>query len=57
MCLNIKICKFLVSNITNCHPLEVVGRSRETQFQVGDNLNEIARERLRCTDMIMNSCI
>ena len=37
-CLNIKICKCLVSNQTN-HPLEVVGRGSETQLQVGENLN------------------
>ena len=42
MCLNIKICKFLVSNETNMsnfHPFQVVGRDSETQLQVGDDLN------------------
>ena len=38
-CLNIKIYKFVVSNLynmSNCHPLEVVGRGSETQIQVGE---------------------
>ena len=42
MCLNVKICKCLVSNYTNMiyfHPLEVVGRGSETQLQVGENVN------------------
>ena len=44
VCLNIKICACLVSNLTNMrdfHPLEVVGRGSETQLQVGENLNEL----------------
>ena len=42
MCLNIKICKYLVSNFkneSNVHPLKVVGRGSETQLKVGENLN------------------
>ena len=42
--LNINICKLLLSNITNMsnfHPLEVVGRGSHPQLQVGDNLNKI----------------
>ena len=44
VCLNIKyyIYKCLVSNqtqISNFHPLEVVGRGSETQLQVGEKLN------------------
>ena len=42
MCLNIKIYKYLVSNETNMsnfHPLEVVGRGSDAQLQVGENLN------------------
>ena len=27
--------------MSNCHPLEVVGRGSETQLQVGENLNKI----------------
>ena len=41
MCLNIKICKCLVSNEThmgNFHSLKVVGHGNETQLQVGENL-------------------
>ena len=30
------------TNITNFHPLEVVGRGSETQLQVGENLNLLA---------------
>ena len=44
MCLDIKICKCLVSNqtnICNLHPLEVVCRGSETQLQVGENLNDL----------------
>ena len=44
MCLNIKICKCLVSNETNMsnfHPLEVVSRGSETQLQVGENVNDL----------------
>ena len=26
-------------DMSNCHPLEVVGRGSETQLQVGDKLN------------------
>ena len=40
MCLNIEICKYLVSNLTNMsnyHRLEVVSRGSETQLQVGRN--------------------
>ena len=40
--LNINICKRLVSNETNLdnfYPFEVVGRSSETQLEVGENLN------------------
>ena len=40
--LNIKISKCFVSNQTNMsnfHPLEVVGRGRETQLQVGEIKN------------------
>ena len=29
--------------MSNFHPLEVVGRGSETQFQVGENLNKITR--------------
>ena len=42
MCLNIKICKCLVSNKTNRSnflPHKVVGRGSETQLQVGENSN------------------
>ena len=43
MCLNIKICNFLVSilkiNVSNFHPLEIVGCGGESQIQVGENLN------------------
>ena len=39
MCLNIKICKGLVSNMSNFHPLQVVCRGSETQLEVGKNLN------------------
>ena len=45
MSLKVKICKCLASNLTNMsnfHPLEVVSRYRETQLQVGGNLNLIA---------------
>ena len=44
MCLNIKICKYLLSsqiNMSNFQPLEVVGRGSETQLQVGENLNKL----------------
>ena len=44
MCLNIKICRCLISNLKNMnnfHPLEVVGRDSETQLQVGENLNKL----------------
>ena len=27
--------------LSNFHPLEFVGRGRETQFQTGENLNKI----------------
>ena len=40
VCLNIKICKYLVSNepnMSNFHPGEVVGRGSETQLQIGEN--------------------
>ena len=40
VCLNMKIYKCLVSNainISNYHPLEVVRRGSDTQFQVGEN--------------------
>ena len=43
-CLNITICKYLVSNstnISNFHPLEVAGRGSETQLQVAENLNKL----------------
>ena len=44
-CLNIKIFKCLVTNIkinmSNFHPLEVVGRGSETKLQVGENLNKV----------------
>ena len=39
-----KICKYLVSNQTNMsnfHPLEVLGRDSETQLQVGEKLNNL----------------
>ena len=41
-CLYIKICKcfiFLKINMSNFHPLKVVGRGSDTQLQVGENLN------------------
>ena len=44
MCLNIKICKGLVSNypnMTNFQPLEVVVRDSETQPQVVENLKKL----------------
>ena len=31
----------LKKNMSNFHPLEVVGRGSETQLQVGENLNKI----------------
>ena len=34
--LNIKMCKCLVSNYVNFHPLEFVGRDSVTQLQVGE---------------------
>ena len=30
-----------LTNISNFHPLEVVGRGSETQLQVDENLNKI----------------
>ena len=42
MCFNIKICRCLVSNLTNVgnfHPLEVVERGSETQLQLERKLN------------------
>ena len=42
MCLNIKICKLLISyetNMSHFQPLVVVDRGSETQLQVGENLN------------------
>ena len=42
VCLKIKICKCLISNLTNMsdfQPIEIVGCGSETQSQVGDNLN------------------
>ena len=44
MCLNIRICKCLVSNKanrSNFHPLEAVGRISETQLQTADILNDL----------------
>ena len=41
-CFAFTVIKRLVSNstnISNFHPLEVVGRGSETQLQVGENLN------------------
>ena len=39
----IKIYKWFANlpNMSNFHPLEVVGRGSETQLQVGENLNKI----------------
>ena len=42
MCLNIKIIKCLVlklTNMSNFHQLEVVGRGSETQLQVSEKLD------------------
>ena len=44
VCLNIKIYKYLCSNLTNMsnfQPLEVVGRVSGTQLQVANNLNKL----------------
>ena len=44
VCLNINICKCLVSNYTNMsnfQPLQVVDRDSETQLQVAENLNPL----------------
>ena len=30
--------------MSNCHPLEVVGRGSETQLQVGENVNYITKQ-------------
>ena len=40
-CANITICKCLVSiyNMSNFHPLKVVGRGSETQLQVDENVH------------------
>ena len=43
MCLKIRICKYVCSNLTNMsnfQPLEVVGRGSETQLQVAENLSK-----------------
>ena len=34
---HINICTSLITNVSNLHPLEVVGRGSETQLQVGEN--------------------
>ena len=42
-CSNIKISKYFVwnyTNMSNFHPMEVVGRCSETQLQVCEYLNE-----------------
>ena len=42
MCLKIRISKCSVSNqtnVSNFHPLEVVGRGSDAQLQVDENLN------------------
>ena len=31
------------TNMSNFHPLEVVGRGSETQLQVGENLNKLTQ--------------
>ena len=44
VCSNIRICEYFVSketNVSNFHPLEVVGRGSETQLQVSENLNKL----------------
>ena len=35
-----------LSNMSNFHPLEVVERSSETQFQVGENLYRLTKQEL-----------
>ena len=41
--------KCSISNMSNFHPFEVVGRGSETQLQVGENLNRITqREKDQC---------
>ena len=41
MCLNIKCLVSISTNMSNYHPLQVVGRGSQTQLQVGENLNFI----------------
>ena len=35
--LDMRIFGLKLTNLSYCHPLEVVGRGSETQLQVGDN--------------------
>ena len=41
VCVYSNICKYLISNDYNFHPLKVVGRGSETQLQLGKKLNDL----------------
>ena len=59
MCLSIKICKFLVSNLikmSNFHTLEVVDRGSETQPQVCENLNRIIEGSCPTVHIMFQQC-
>ena len=57
MCLNINICKCLISNISNLYPLQVVGYSSETQLQVNENLPKINQQVKIIDGLIMISLL
>ena len=44
MTLNIKICKYLVSNMSNFQPFEVEDRGSETQPQVVENFSKLFQQ-------------
>ena len=59
MCSNIKIRKCWVSNWTNMsnfHPLEVVSRGSETQFQVGEYVNYLIQRLWGWTILYIMNC-
>ena len=47
VCLNIKICKCMVSDMSNFHLLGVVGCGSETQLQMGKNFSKITWSKKR----------
>ena len=53
---DLQILEIKKTDVSNVHPLEVVGRGSDTELQVGENLNyQLGKQRVEILNSITNA--